>query len=78
MQSSHLCPRCNSRNILEYDDLIECLDCNLTYTKEILEEIDDEYFLSLDDLGSFMDVFEEFKEEKNRRDFLKELDNDLS
>lgn len=78
MQSSYLCPRCNSRNILEHDDLIECLDCNLIYTKEILEEFDDEYFLSLDDPGSFMDMFEEFKEEKNRRDFLKELDNDLS
>ena len=76
MQSSYLCPRCNSRNILEYDDLIECLDCSLTFTKEILEEIDDEHILSQEELGAFLDVFEELKEEKKRRDFLKELNND--
>ena len=76
MQSSYLCPRCNSRNILEYDDLIECLDCRLTFTKEILEEIDDEYVLSQEELKSFLDVFEELKEEKKRREFLKKIGKD--
>ncbi|MFX0028919.1 MAG: hypothetical protein ACFE8B_06905 [Candidatus Hermodarchaeota archaeon] len=76
MQLLYLCPRCNSRNILEYDDLIECLDCSLTFTKEILEEIDEEYILYQEELGSFLDVFEELKEEKKRRDFLKQIDKD--
>lgn len=78
MQSSYCCPRCQSRIVLEYDDVIECLDCSLTFTKDILEEVDDEHVLSQEELGRFLDAFEELKDEKKRRNFLKSLDKDLS
>jgi len=27
------CPRCGSNNIMEYESVIECLDCNLEFDK---------------------------------------------
>ncbi len=35
------CPRCNSERIIDYEDIIECLDCNLEFEKKDFELIED-------------------------------------
>ena len=35
------CPRCNGERIINYEDIIECLDCDLEFEKKDFELIED-------------------------------------
>jgi len=35
------CPRCNSKKIIDYGEIIECLDCNLEFYKVDIRVIKD-------------------------------------
>lgn len=35
------CPRCKGKRIIDYETIIECLDCNLEFEKKDIEEIED-------------------------------------
>ena len=71
------CPRCKSRDIVDHEDYITCLKCNLDFFKEFLGEINDENILAKQELEGFMDAFkDELKEKKKRKKFLKSLEKD--
>ncbi|MFX0059340.1 MAG: hypothetical protein ACFE85_12515 [Candidatus Hodarchaeota archaeon] len=36
------CPRCGNKSVLDFDEIVECSKCGLSFTKEILEKIEDE------------------------------------
>lgn len=78
MPSEYYCPRCQSENVIIYDDLIECKDCGGLFSREILESgINDESVLAEQELKGIYDSFDEFKDEETQRRFLKSLDEDL-
>ena len=55
MAKKHLCPRCGSTKIVEYDTTFECRECNLEFKKENLENIDDENLLSVQEMKGIID-----------------------
>jgi hypothetical protein len=79
MPSEYSCPSCNSKNIIVYDDHIECTECNLSFFIEDLDsDMDDENILSEQEVRGFLDVFQdELKDEKERKKFLKSIEDDL-
>ncbi|MFX0034254.1 MAG: hypothetical protein ACFE9I_01275 [Candidatus Hermodarchaeota archaeon] len=78
MPSEYYCPRCQSDNIIEYDDYIECQECGRIFFKEDLDsDIEDEDILSEDELEGFMDAFEELKDKNTRKEFFRSLEKDF-
>jgi transcription elongation factor Elf1 len=72
MKQKFHCPRCGSKNIIEYDDFIECPKCDLEFDKEFLGIIPDEDILSRQELIAFTDAFVEKdlkKKKKNNSPF---------
>ncbi|NVM34526.1 MAG: hypothetical protein HWN81_02950, partial [Candidatus Lokiarchaeota archaeon] len=60
MPSEYYCPRCQSRNVIVYDDHIECTGCKLNFSIEDIEKgIDDENILAEEELHGFADAFDE-------------------
>lgn len=55
MAKKHLCPRCGSTKIVEYDTTFECRECNLEFKKENLEKVDDENLLSVQEMKGILD-----------------------
>jgi hypothetical protein len=53
------CPRCRSKDIIEYDDFIECPKCDLEFDKEFLGVIPDEDILSRQELIGISNTFTE-------------------
>ncbi|MFX0140758.1 MAG: hypothetical protein ACFFDN_44380 [Candidatus Hodarchaeota archaeon] len=77
MSLQYRCPNCQSPDIIEYDEYIECLSCGLEFFKESNDsEINEENILSELELRSFADSFEELKDAKKRKEFLKSLEED--
>ena len=54
MSSIYYCPICKSKDIIEYDEYIECPRCKLDFFKDSLGEIDDENRLSVQELDGFV------------------------
>ena len=79
MPSEYSCPRCNSKNIIVYDDHIECTECNLNFFIEDLDsDMVNENILSEQEVRGFLDGFQdELKNEKERKKFLKSIEDDL-
>ncbi|MFX1315693.1 MAG: hypothetical protein ACFE9T_07505 [Promethearchaeota archaeon] len=59
MPAKFHCPRCKSKEILEYDTFIECKKCNLEFDKKFLGKIDDENILSRQELKGFYESFDD-------------------
>lgn len=77
MSPQDQCPNCQSSDIIEYNEHIECLSCGLEFFKESIDrEIDEENILSEQELKGFADTFEELKDDKKRKKFLKSLEED--
>lgn len=55
MAKKHLCPRCGSTKIVEYDTTVECRECNLEFKKENLENVEDENLLSIQEMKGILD-----------------------
>jgi hypothetical protein len=67
MSKKDHCPRCRSKDIIEYDDFIECPKCDLEFDKEFLGVIPDEDILARQELigiaNSLMDL------ERQKKDY---------
>ena len=78
MPSKYRCPSCNSDNIIEYEKTIECPHCKRSWHKDFIDsDIEKDHILSDQELDAFLDAFEELKDEKERKRFLKSLEDDL-
>ena len=65
MPSEYHCPRCQSEDVIVYDDHIECTDCRLTFSIETIEsDIEDENILAEEELHGLAKAFDE--EERKR------------
>ncbi len=65
MPSEYYCPRCQSEDVIVYDDFIECTDCRLTFSIESIEsDIDDDGILAEEELQG---ITKAFSEEERRR-----------
>jgi len=71
MPSEYYCPRCQSHEIIVYQDHIECIDCGLNFPFENLladieteNAIDKENILAEEEVHGILDAF---TEEERRR-----------
>jgi hypothetical protein len=76
MGSAYHCPACKSSDIIENEGTIHCPKCKLDFNKEHLGKIDDENILSVQELGGFVDSFDELKDEETRERFLRAIEED--
>ncbi|MFW9972895.1 MAG: hypothetical protein ACFFDF_22100 [Candidatus Odinarchaeota archaeon] len=75
MSSEFRCPICNSDQFLDYGEYIECTQCGFEFFKEFLDSgIDEENVLTDQELKGFSKAFQD---EKDKRRFLKSIDDDL-
>ncbi|MFX0072078.1 MAG: hypothetical protein ACFFAO_13400 [Candidatus Hermodarchaeota archaeon] len=51
------CPRCGTKNIIDYEDTIECPRCRLEFEKSDFENFEDEDILSIEEKLDISDVF---------------------
>ncbi|MFX1569011.1 MAG: hypothetical protein ACFFCV_11670 [Promethearchaeota archaeon] len=58
------CPRCKNENIVEFANYIHCPKCTRDFEKELLGTIDDEYILSRQEMGGFLDGFTDKEKKK--------------
>ena len=74
MPSEYYCPRCQSEEIIEYEDHFECLQCGLNFSVEALDsDIDDDNIIAEEELQGFVDGFDE-EERKKLEKILEEND----
>ncbi len=72
MEKKLICPRCGKTNIKDYEDTIECLDCNLEFYKDSIKNIDDKTaVLSIQEMKKIVEEFK--KKPKNKKDYEKKL-----
>ncbi|MFX0155081.1 MAG: hypothetical protein ACFE9Q_11190 [Candidatus Hodarchaeota archaeon] len=77
MPSDYQCPSCQSEEIIDHGDFIECSRCGGEFYKEFLNSnMDKENISPIQDLHGFIDSFEEFKDEKKRKEFLNSLNDE--
>jgi len=70
MPSEYYCPHCNSKEVIEYDDHIECLLCGLEFSIESLEsDIEEENILAEEELQGVADAFDEEERKKLEKMF---------
>lgn len=61
--TKYYCPRCKSRDIIEYETFIECPKCKLEFEKEFFGVVDDENMLARQEVRGFIDSFDENDED---------------
>ena len=76
MPPPYRCPVCNSKDIIEYDEIIECPKCNLEFFKEYLGEIDTENQLSVKELHGIVGAFTDEGSVSSRKRLSKALEKD--
>ncbi len=76
MDTIYYCPACKSKNVIEYEEIIECPSCNLEFFKEGLGEIADENKLSVQELNGITKAFDDFEDETTRKKFVESLEKD--
>ena len=74
--SPYHCPACKSKEVIEYDEYIECTSCHFEFFKEGLDEIDDENKLSIQELDGIVGAFDELKDKDTRKRLLDSLRED--
>ncbi|MFX1419148.1 MAG: hypothetical protein ACFE9N_09540 [Promethearchaeota archaeon] len=78
MPSEYHCPLCHSKDIIEYENIIKCPNCGRKWYKDFIASIiPKENALSRAELHGLIDVFEEFKDEKTRKRFIKSIEEYL-
>lgn len=60
-KKKYYCPRCKNEKIIDFNDFIHCPKCNLDFDKEFFDVVDDENMLSRQELGGFIDAFNDEK-----------------
>jgi hypothetical protein len=48
------CPRCKSKQLLIYNEIIECPYCKLTFTKRFLKNLQDDSILAEEEKTDFV------------------------
>ncbi|KKL21581.1 hypothetical protein LCGC14_2444020 [marine sediment metagenome] len=76
--SPYHCPACKSKEVIEYDEYIECTSCHFEFFKEGLDKIEDENQLSIQELDGIVGAFDELASENGRDKFSRALDEDDS
>ncbi len=76
MDSIYYCPVCKSKDVIEYEDMIECPSCNLEFFKDGLGEIADENKLSVQELNGIVKAFDDLEDEKTRKKLTESLEKD--
>jgi len=77
INTEYYCPRCQSRDVIDYGDFIHCLNCELDFNKELIGQIDDEDILARQELGGFTKAFEDdFKHLKKRKGYYDSSEED--
>lgn len=61
--TKYYCPRCKSRDIIEYETFIECPQCRLEFEKEFFGVVDDENMLARQEVMGFIDSFDHEEDE---------------
>ncbi len=74
--SQYHCPACKSKEVVEYEEYIECSSCNLEFFKEGLDEIDDENKLSVQELDGIVKAFDELGSKYGRDKLSRSFDED--
>ena len=70
MPSEYYCPRCQSEEVIVYDDHIECLQCGLDFSIETMEsDIEEENILAEEELQGVADAFDEEERKKLKKMF---------
>ena len=73
MPSEYYCPRCQSEEVIVYDDHIECLQCGLDFSIETLEsDIGKDNIIAEEELKGFADAFDEEERKKLEKMFEEE------
>lgn len=76
ISTNYYCPRCNSTEIVDHGEYIECSKCCLDFFKDHFGEINNENILAEEELKGVIDSFEGLKDKKIRKVFLKSIEND--
>lgn len=80
MSAPYYCPRCQSREILEYSEFIECPKCRLDFDKDLFGKIPDKDILSRQEMVSILKPFKKLQDKNVARQIfnsiLNEFDND--
>ena len=72
MPSEYYCPRCQSEDVIVYDDHIECPVCRMDFSIESIEsDIEDENILAEEELHRIAKAFDE-EERKRLEELLKD------
>lgn len=50
----HTCPRCKEKNIINYEESIECTDCRLEFDKKDIEVLDESQILAISEKLEFI------------------------
>ncbi len=74
--SPYNCPACKSKEVIEYEEYIECTSCHFEFFKEGLDEIEDENQLSIQELDGIVGAFDELKDKDTRKRLLDSLRED--
>jgi transcription elongation factor Elf1 len=51
------CPRCGNENLLDFDQIVECPKCGLSFTKEIITKIEEENIVADEELMEILKYF---------------------
>ena len=57
MNAKHRCPRCGSADLLEFKDVVKCMECRLMFRTQFLNKIDDDKILAEEEKKAFLDIF---------------------
>lgn len=75
MPKEYHCPRCKSKNVVNYSSHIKCLECGKSFfIRDIESGIDEENISSVDELDAFAGAFSE----EERKKIIDSLDDDFS
>jgi len=74
----YYCPKCKSKEIMEFGNSVYCSECDLEFSKDFIGKIEDSNVLSNQELNGVLDAFEEFKDPDKLNEFLKSVEEDLN
>jgi hypothetical protein len=82
MKTNLYCPHCGSTDISVYKDTFECTKCKddsgvpLEFYKKSISKFPDKEILTIQEMATFTDVFEELRDYKKRKKFFESLHDD--
>jgi ribosomal protein L37AE/L43A len=56
-KSKYKCPRCHGESIIDYGEIIECVNCRLEFYKRSFETVKENNILAISELDDFVRIF---------------------